>query len=52
MYDLFTDFDAEFTLDEARRILTWSFGPTPWDFPQNPEVGAEAAMVVFVLTRA
>ncbi len=52
IYGLFTDFDAEFTLDEARRILTWSFGPTPFDFPQNPEVGDEAAMVVVVLTRA
>ncbi len=51
-YGLFDDFVAEFTLDETRRILTWSFGPTPFDFPQNPEVGEEAAMALVVLTRS
>ena len=50
-YGLFNDFVAAFTLDEARRILTWSFGPTPFNFPQNPAVGEEAAMALVVLTR-
>jgi hypothetical protein len=50
-YGLFNDFVAAFTLDEARRILTWSFGPTPFDFPQNPAVGEEAAMALVILTR-
>ncbi len=50
-YGLFQDFVAAFTLDEARRTLTWSFGPTAFNFPQNPEVGEEAAMAVVVLTR-
>jgi hypothetical protein len=51
-YELFNDFVAAFTLDEAKRILTWSFGPTPFNFPQNPAEGEEAAMAVVILTRS
>lgn len=51
-YGLFNDFVAAFTLDEAKRILTWSFGPTPFDFPQNPAEGEEPAMAVVILTRS
>jgi hypothetical protein len=50
-YGLFTDFTADFTLDETGQILTWSFGPVPFAFPQNPDAGEEPAMAVVVLTR-
>jgi hypothetical protein len=51
-YGLFHDFTAAFTLDETRSVFTWSFGPTPFDFPQNPDAGEEPAMAVVVLARS
>jgi hypothetical protein len=50
-YGLFSDFVADFTLDASGNVLTWSFGETVFDFPQNPDVGEEAAVAVVVLGR-
>jgi hypothetical protein len=50
-YGLFTDFTADYTLTANGQVLTWSFGPVPFDFPQNPEEGEEPAVAVAVLTR-
>jgi hypothetical protein len=51
-YGFFNDFLAHFTLDAGRTTLTWDFGPTPWDFPQNPGTGEEPATARVVLTRS
>jgi hypothetical protein len=50
-YGLVHDFTAHFTIDSSRQLMVWTYDDTTFDFPQNPDVGAEPAVADLVLDR-